>query len=193
RHGPTDWNADRRIQGRADRPLSAAGRAAVAAWRLPPPFRDFNVVCSPLRRARETAAALAGAAPVEPDLVEMDWGSWEGRRLADLRAELGPAMAANEDRGLDFRPTGGESPRDVQARLAPWLAAVARRRRPTLAVTHKGVIRAVYALAAGWDMTGKAPHRLANAALHHFRLDGDGHPAIVALNIPLDADREAAP
>ena len=53
------------------------------------------------------------------------------KHLADLRAELGPAMAENEARGLDFRPPGGESPREVQARLKPFLADLAA---PTVAV-----------------------------------------------------------
>ena len=50
-------------------------------------------------------------------------------------------MSENEAAGLDFRPAGGESPRDVQDRLLPWLAGL---RGPTVAVTHKGVIRALY-------------------------------------------------
>src|SRR3546814_10532072 len=59
-------------------------------------------------------------------LVETDWGAWEGRTLAELRADLGAGMAANEARGLDFRPPGGESPRDVQDRMRPLLAELAR-------------------------------------------------------------------
>jgi probable phosphoglycerate mutase len=53
-------------------------------------------------------------------------------------------MTQNEAAGLDFRPPGGESPRDVQERLKPYLASLAG---PTIAVTHKGVLRALYALA----------------------------------------------
>ena len=55
RHGPTEWNEERRLQGRADRPLSAAGRARVAGWRVPGEYRDFEWVASPLKRARQTA------------------------------------------------------------------------------------------------------------------------------------------
>ncbi len=188
RHGPTDWNAEGRLQGRRDLPLSAAGRARVAAWRLPPEVAGFRWVASPLRRARETARLLAGG-PVadEPRLIEMDWGSWEGRRLADLRAELGAAMAANEARGLDFRPAGGESPREVQARLRPWLAEIAAAGAPVAAVTHKGVIRALLALATGWDMTGRPPVRLDWQAVHLFRLEGGGRPALERANLSLVA------
>ena len=188
RHAPTAWNESGRIQGHADEPLSAAGRAAAAGWRLAPELGDVAWLSSPLGRARETARLMAARDCVaEPRLIEMDWGAWEGRRLAELRAELGAAMAENEARGLDFRPDGGESPRDVQARLATWLAELARAGRPVAAVSHKGVIRALYALAAGWDMTGKPPARLAWDCAHLFSLAADGTPAVARLNLPLAA------
>jgi probable phosphoglycerate mutase len=53
-----------------------------------------------------------------------------------------------------------------------------------LAITHKGVMRALYALASGWDMRGKPAHRLADNALHEFALDGSGF-RIGRLNMPL--------
>ncbi|MFQ5957917.1 MAG: histidine phosphatase family protein [Alphaproteobacteria bacterium] len=188
RHAATAWSEGGRIQGRADLPLSPRGREAAARRRPPPELAGADWVSSPLARAYETAR-LMGAASIarEPRLIEMDWGRWEGRRLADLRAELGAAMAANEARGLDFRPDGGESPRDVQERIAPWLAAVAGRGRPVAAVTHKGVIRAVLALASGWDMTGKPPARLAWDCAHLFTLARDGAPAVERLNRRLAA------
>ena len=171
RHGPTAWNRQRRVQGRRDIPLDAEGVAEVAGWRLPPAFSSFDWAASPLARARRTAAVLAGGAvPSAPALIEMDWGDWEGRRLAELRAELGPAMAANEARGLDFLPPGGESPRMVQRRLGPWLEEVARRGRPTVAVAHRGVIRALYAAAAGWDMLERPPRALSSPAAHLFEV-----------------------
>jgi 2,3-bisphosphoglycerate-dependent phosphoglycerate mutase len=116
----------------------------------------------------------------------MAWGEWEGRSLAELRAELGQSMAAAEAKGLDFRPPGGESPRDVQHRVAPLLAEIAHAGRPVAAITHNGVIRAVLALATGWDMLGKPPHRLSWSAAHVFRLDSDGNPGVERLNLPLE-------
>ncbi len=187
RHGATDFNDQGRMQGRSDEPLNEAGRAAVAGWRVPPEFADADWVTSPLIRSRETARLLGAAQPViEPRLIEMDWGRWEGRRLDDIRAEQGAAMAENEARGLGFRPDGGESPRQVQARITPWLAEVAEPGRPTLAVTHQGVIRAVIALATGWDMTGKPPAKLQHAAAHVFDVTAQGSIAVERLNLPLD-------
>jgi broad specificity phosphatase PhoE len=95
-------------------------------------------------------------------------------------------MAAAEAAGLDLRPPGGESPREVQARVRPLLAEIAQSGRPTAAVTHKGVIRAVLALATGWDMRDKPPHRLDWSAAHLFRLDASGKPRIARLNVALE-------
>ncbi len=185
RHGPTDWSAARRLQGRVDRPLSAAGRAAVQSWRLPAAVAGAAALTSPLARARETAALLGLDAAVEPRLIEAGWGAWEGRRLADIARDPTARLAERERDGLDFRPPGGESARDIQRRVAPLLAEIAAAGRPVLAVTHKGVVRAIYALATGWDMLGPPPHRLAEAACHHFCLRSGGGVAIEALNDPL--------
>ena len=191
RHGATAWNEERRIQGTTDLALSPAGRAQVARWRLPAEWLGRRWVTSPLARCRETAAILAAShglavvAAVEPRLAEMRHGAWEGRRLVDLRTELGPAMAANEARGLDYRAPGGESPRELQQRLRPWLGEVAAAGEPVLAIAHKGVIRALYAAATGWDMAAKPRDRLADEALHCFRLARDGTLAIDRLNLPL--------
>jgi len=106
--------------------------------------------------------------------------------MAALRARLGAAMAVAEAAGLDLRPPGGESPREVQTRVQPLLAEIARSGRPTAAITHKGVIRAVLALATGWDMRDKPPHRLSWAAAQLFRLDPAGRPTVERLHLPLE-------
>jgi probable phosphoglycerate mutase len=187
RHGPTEWNADGRMQGRADISLSEAGRDTVRAWRPHPSLLQARWFTSPLGRARETAALLGmESATVDPRLVEMDWGVWEGQRLTDLRDLLGPRMQDMEDRGLDFRPEDGESPRDVQARLRPWLAAVAAAAGPAVAVTHKGVIRAVFAHAYDWNMLGRPPVRLRwSGVAHVFSVAEGGGVTPVAMNHPL--------
>lgn len=182
RHGPTDWNAAGLMQGRADRPLSDAGRKQVRALCLPREWARAACLSSPLSRAMETARLLGLQPKPEPRLIEMDWGEWEGRSLKELRAELGAAMQENEARGLDFRPAGGESPRDVQERLKPLLARLAT---PTVAVTHKGVLRALYALATGWSMEAKAPDKLRNDCAHLFEVSITGAPSVKELNIPL--------
>ena len=177
RHAATDWNRGRRIQGRTDISLCDDGRADAAAWVVPAELAGARLVASPLARAVETARLLfGGESEVEPRLVEMNWDTWEGRTLAEMREELGAAMRENEARGLDFRPGGGESPRDVLARVTPWLAEVARDGRTTVAVTHKGVMRAVAAAGYAWDMTGKPPVKIVMGAAYLFDLDENGAP-----------------
>lgn len=186
RHGPTEWSAARRLQGRSDIPLSPAGREAVARWRLPPELAGWQWLTSPLRRATETAELLGVVqARHEPRLIEMGWGAWEGSTLAELDRIPEAALAERAAAGLEFQPPGGESPRQVQARLMPLLAEIAQAGRPTGAITHKGVIRALFALASGWDMLGKAPVRLDWQSVHLFRLGADGRPAVERLNLSL--------
>jgi probable phosphoglycerate mutase len=183
RHAPTPWNEAGRLQGRADPPLSAAGRDALASWRLPIAFIGAPLRSSPLRRARETAAAFGDAVP-EPRLIEMDWGAWEGCRLVDLRRRDPAAMAALEVRGLDLRPPGGERPRDVLARLAELFAELASIERCVL-VTHKGVQRAAMALATGWDYRAPPPLRLRTDDALRLRLDARGRPQPAIAAVPL--------
>jgi len=188
RHGATAWNAAGRIQGRTDVPLSPRGRREVAAWRLPEAWQDARWLASPLGRARDTAALLTDQpVAVDPRLGEMDWGAWEGQRLTALRAAAPEAMAQNEARGLDFRPPGGESPRDVCARLAELIAELAAAPTPVVAVTHKGVMRAALVLATGWDMLGKPPHRLQRDRAFTLKCFPDGRLELAGAPLPLAA------
>ena len=180
RHADTAWSAAGRIQGRADVPILPQPKLAPEKNS----FTGFRIVTSPLSRCVQTAALLgAPDAAREPRIIEMDWGEWQGRTLAELREELGMAMAENEARGLDFRPSGGETPREVVERIKPWLRELAAAAIDTLAVTHRGVIRAVLAEATGWDMRGKPPVRLDWHAVHVFTLDRLGRPSVERLNV----------
>ena len=180
RHADTAWSAERRIQGRSDQPLSESGVAQAARLRVPDACRGMRVVTSPLARCVETAVLIgAPQAAREPRISEMSWGAWEGRTLEELRAELGDEMRENEARGLDFRPTGGESPREVLVRVSEWLREISE---PTLAITHRGVVRAVLVAATGWDMRGKAPAKLDWNAFHLFQVD-HGNVRVDRLNV----------
>ena len=184
RHGRTEWNDAGRMQGRADIGLSEAGRAQVRRWTLPAAFAGARFVASPLARARETAALLCnGNVGVDAALIEMDWGEWEGQTLDALRTRGSAAFEINSARGLDFRPPGGESPREVRQRIAAWIATTAATLHDVVAVTHQGVIRTVLSLVSGWDMTGKPPVRLHDDVVHVIEVVGEGFRA--TWNIPL--------
>ena len=184
RHAPTAWNAEKRIQGRTDVPLSPAGRAMAATWQLPERTAGWQSVTSPLVRAVETARLMRLAPAPLDALIEMDWGALEGRTLPEIRAEGGETFAAEEARGLDFRPPGGESPREVGARALAGLQTI---ETDAVIVTHKGVLRALLAVATGWDMKAKAPVKLVDGCGHRFRLDADGGLVLIEAGIPLAA------
>ena len=187
RHAPTVWNEAGRLQGLTDTALSVAGETAARCWRLPAPADRWRRLASPLARARRTAELIRPGAPVTIDsrLREMSFGDWEGRTLADLRASGGAAFIEAESKGLDFQPPGGESPRAAMVRLGGWTADIARAGEPVVAVAHKAVIRAMLALATGWDMTGKPPMRLDWRSVHFFVAHEDGRVAVERLNVPL--------
>ncbi|WP_374304257.1 histidine phosphatase family protein [Ferrovibrio sp.] len=186
RHGATEWNAVGRLQGHTDIPLSAVGHEQVARNRLPQTYGARVWYCSPLQRACQTATALGLRPVIEPALIEMNWGDYEGHTIAELQARYGPTFTANEDRGLDLQPPGGESPRQVQARLLPWLKSLTAMGEDAGAVTHKGVIRAILALAFDWPMLGKPPVKLDWRCLQEFRITDAGRPELLAANISLE-------
>jgi broad specificity phosphatase PhoE len=187
RHAATAWNEERRLQGLTDTPLSPAGEALARTWRLPPPADRWRRMCSPLKRARQTAELVLPAAPVAVDsrLREMSFGSWEGRSVADLRAAGGESFAAAERLGLDFHPPGGESPRMTMERIAGWTSEIASRGEPVVAISHKAAIRALLALATGWDMTGRQPLKLDWRCLHFFAAHRDGKVTLERPNVAM--------
>jgi probable phosphoglycerate mutase len=120
RHGETSYTVQKRYSGRSDIPLSDLGRdqAARAAGRVRVVAPDLAVVVSsPLRRCLETAAALGDVETVvEPDLVECDFGEWDGLTFAEVRA----AYPNELDRWLAsplVAPPGGESMQQVAIRV----------------------------------------------------------------------------
>jgi len=182
RHGRTEWNARKRLQGHTNIPLSEEGIKQVSTWILPVDHTRFNWMSSPLDRAMQTAQLLGIEATPEPALMEMSWGEWEGRSFDEVKAGVGADIQVNLARGIDFRPVGGESPREVMERLKPWIAVLDR---PTGIVCHKGVLQALYAIATDWNMIGRPQEKLRDDRAHLFVVrDGEVH--IDRLNLPLE-------
>lgn len=161
RHAESEWNAAGRWQGHGDPPLSERGRAqARAAAESLAGSRIEVLVCSDLRRAQETAAALGdalGLAPSpDPRLRELDVGAWEGLSRSEIERRHPEDLAAFDSGDPDARPTGGETLRELAARVGSALAWwVERHPGARLAlVTHLGVIRVLSGVSdldnAGW-------------------------------------------
>ncbi len=171
----TTWNLQKRVQGHNNQPLSAQGRRQLDKLVVPDDLGDCHWYSSPLKRAVDTARHLKiESFRIEPRLIEMNWGEWEGQVLKPLRKQLGDAMRDNESRGLDFRPPAGESPRQVQQRVQQWLDEVATMDVDCAVVAHKGIIRCIYSMACGWDMVGEAPIDFAWDVAHCFEFSANG-------------------
>jgi 2,3-bisphosphoglycerate-dependent phosphoglycerate mutase len=141
RHGETDWNADGRLQGHTDRPLSHFGRRQ--AQQLAAELEDEEleaIYSSDLARARETAEIvgerLGLPVALDPDLREKDWGNWEG------------LTAVERDR-VEFV---GEPTEAHQKRMLEALRRISERHPGdgrVLVVTHGGSMRRVQTAAMG--------------------------------------------
>lgn len=150
RHGQTDWNAARRMQGQIDIPLNDIGRGqakrngealgeAIGSRAV-----DLHFAASPLSRASETMSILRRAMDLPHDefarddrLKEMGYGRWEGM-MWPRQAERTPEISWwLEDPWLRATP-GGESYAMLWARVVAWLQDI---QRDTIVVAHGGVMR----------------------------------------------------
>ncbi|MCU1416048.1 MAG: histidine phosphatase family protein [Schumannella sp.] len=181
RHGETDWNQQRRIQGLTDIPLNDTGREqARATGRLLARRRWDAVFSSPLRRALETAEIIAEElglpAPATVDaLVERNYGDAEGMNFLDIERKY-------PDRGS---VPGQESREEVVARVLPALheLAAAHPDQRLVVVSHGGAIRAV--------LTAVDPHythgMIANGSVHSFEF-GDDVLKLIEFDDPIAVD-----
>ena len=156
RHGQTEFNRERRIQGHVDSPLTTLGlrQAEAVGHLLRDLIRDpagWRIVSSPLGRARSTAeiiSARLGGLPVELDdrLKEISWGAYDGRLRSELEAEHPETFGRT---GWAFDAGSGETYEDVAARVGAWLAELPREpQRKVIAVSHGvsgRVLRGLYA------------------------------------------------
>jgi probable phosphoglycerate mutase len=158
RHGQTDWNAERRLQGQHDIPLNSLGRiqAAQSGTILRGLFArerlsagDLDYVSSPLGRARETMELMRsglGLPPhnyrTDPRLMEMSFGRWEGYTFAELKDREAEALAAREKDKWGFVLPNGESYDQLVVRVRDWYESI---KRDTVVASHGGVCRALIA------------------------------------------------
>ena len=144
RHGQTDWNAEGRLQGQEDIPLNALGRTqAKRNGRylrnvLGERASDFRFVSSPMDRARETMRIIRhemkldpDAFEIEPRLIELNFGDWQGSTLAEVRTREPERVRARKADKWNFVPPGAaaESYAMLAARVRPVFQAL---ERPTL-------------------------------------------------------------
>lgn len=152
RHGQTQYNATRRMQGRLDTQLDEIGRAQAqqAAERLASAGIS-RIIASDLRRAADTAEIIAGRIGMEvrtdPRLRETDLGQWQGRTHSEVDAES-PGAREHWRNDATWAPPGGESRLEVARRARPVVGALVSEYEDwpgstVLLVAHSGTISAL--------------------------------------------------
>lgn len=146
RHGETDWNRQGLIQGSIDTDLNETGRAqAEHLGQLMAAKADmlegFQIICSPQRRAQQTAETILKALGRKLDgtdtrVKELGFGIWEGKPFWQLKDS--PVYPAHPEERFYWRPELGESYEDGVARVSDWRASLTR---PTLVISHGAVGR----------------------------------------------------
>jgi 2,3-bisphosphoglycerate-dependent phosphoglycerate mutase len=177
RHGETDWNAGKRIQGQIDIPLSALGHAQARATGNA--LRDENfaaVYASDLTRTRQTAEATTHLAhiPLQLDagFRERHYGFFQGLTYAECEARHPAAYACHKSRDPRFAPYGGESLLDFAGRLAQAFDTIVRRHADeTVAIfTHGGVLDIAYRQAAGTALTTPRDFAIPNCGINWIEI-----------------------
>jgi broad specificity phosphatase PhoE len=180
RHGETEWSRDGRHTGRTDIPLTAEGRRHAAALSAPLRAWQFGLVLSsPLQRALETCR-LAGYGPtaqLRPELMEWDYGRYEGRTSQEIAAE-NPGWSLWRDGGPD-----GETPADVGRRVDRVIAEVRQVAGDILVFAHGHVLRVLAARWLGEPPGGGRHYALQTAALSVLGYEHED-PVISRWNLP---------
>ena len=175
RHGETAWNAEHRIQGHLDIPLSTTGirQAACLADRLAGEAVDA-VYSSELARAWLTAAPLAERLGLEiiadTRLRERSFGVFEGLTLEEIATQRPEGFERWRERDPAWAIDGGESGQQLIDRvLAAFHEIAARHRGETVAVvTHGGVLDVVYRVARGLAWDAPREHQMLNAGINRL-------------------------
>ena len=161
RHAPTQWNLDKRIQGRQDIPLSQQGKELALEWAGQLSGLGFEkIVTSPMKRARETGKILGRSLGLDviphTGLQEQDFGEWEGKTLAEISLAHPGELHCQEQRGWAFTPAKGESRSQMLARILAAMDALPCQN--LLVVTHNSVIKTLVCHGLKLDfMPGRVP------------------------------------
>jgi 2,3-bisphosphoglycerate-dependent phosphoglycerate mutase len=201
RHGETDWNAGKRIQGHIDIPLSAVGHAQARATGNALKDEGFAAIySSDLARARQTAEATAHLAQqarlplqVLPELRERHYGIFEGLTYTEIEARYPEAYARHKSREPRFAPPGGESLTELAVRLGQTFDAIAHRHagEAVAIFTHGGVLDILYRRATGQPLHTPRDFTIPNTGINWIEV-ADGRWTVLswAERAHLDATRD---
>lgn len=175
RHGETDWNASRRLQGSTDIALNAVGQAQ--ALNIANHFRAFAfdaIYTSPLARTLQTAAPLAEQKNLAPsqisEIAERDFGLFQGLTPDEIAERYPNDYQRWQAREPDFCPSGGESLLDFRSRVAAGLQSIIDRHAGQVVAvfSHGGVLDIIYRLAKRIDLQTPRDWPIPNAGLQRL-------------------------
>jgi len=175
RHGETEWNREKRMQGTTDTQLSDIGlvQAKALGRRLAP--RKFGALySSDLSRARDTARAIVEQSGhelmIDARLQERRFGIFEGLTAAEIVTRYPEEHARFASRDPDYEVPGGECARKFTLRCLGCLAEIADRHRgeEVVVVTHGLVLDSLYRVAHQLDHGAPRPVPLINASVNLF-------------------------
>jgi len=160
RHGETDWNVQRRIQGQLDTELNANGRdQALARGRELAPLDLTAVYCSSSIRTQQTADLILGEklydVVLRDDLREINFGAWQGCYWADIEREQPEEVAAVRTCDPNFRVDEAETYYELQARGVQAIESIISEHQDggtddhVLIVSHGALIKSVIGYYAG--------------------------------------------
>ncbi len=188
RHGETEWNHQRRIQGQIDIPLNAVGlRQADAVARRLADRPVTAIYTSDLQRASQTAAPIAAACrlPAQPDarLRERHFGEFQGGYYEELQRTSPARHQRMLSRDLDFDLDGGETIPVLYERVRQALVEYATRHPEGLVVvvTHGGVLDCGYRLATGLALDAPRTFGLFNASLNTISAQSGAQSCLFSL------------
>lgn len=181
RHGETAWNAEGRVQGQTDVPLSALGEAQALALASALAGERFGALyASDLARVRQTAAPAAralGLAPrLEAALRERHYGKFETLTYTEARERFPHDFARFKAKEPDYDFETGESLARFNARALACVAEIARRHagEHVLVFTHGGVLEMVRRHALGLGLAAPRDFEIPNAAINWIEVSGEG-------------------
>jgi len=186
RHGLTQWNHDKRIQGQSDIDLCKEGRDMARAWAESLAANEFDcILTSGYKRAVQTAEIINEGRNLpmheDPRLAEQDWGEWSGLTTAELHDKFPGKLDAEVAKGWGFTPNAGENRLDCAERsiaaleqgIDEIIRTVDKDELKILAVTHEGTMKTVIYKLMNHDFMPGNEKLMKKRRLHWLNWNGE--------------------
>lgn len=190
RHGETEWNTQKRIQGSCNSPLTPKGISQTKEWaHILHQWEWDQIYASDLGRVKQTVAILNESLQLptyfDERLREQNWGEWEGLTIPSVKRDFKQELRRRVALGWEFSAPGGESRTSVLNRVFEALEQIVKEapRKKTLIVCHQGVIKAILYHLSGREFLPEEDPLIQHNNFHLLSYDKNTFD-ILRLNIP---------